>query len=91
MVLLNQHCKHGIIFLQLLQMHQAACILKRLDKCWADLKIIFDDEAPLTTEFNYTQINTLSNIDFDGALTVEENAKSAHYKTCRFKVGLGFF
>ena len=48
---------------------------KRLDKCWADLKIKFDHEAPLNySEFNYTKINTPQNIDFDGELSVEANA-----------------
>ena len=50
------------------------CFENRLDKCWADLKIKFDDEAPLNySEFNYTKINTPQNIDFDGELSVEAN------------------
>ena len=45
------------------------CFKKRLNKCWADLKIKFDHEAPLSyLEFNYTKI------DIDGELSVEANA-----------------
>ena len=59
------------------------CFEKRLDKCWADLKIKFDHEAPLNySELSYTKINTPQNIDFDGELTVEANAIWAQYKTC---------
>ena len=50
------------------------CFEKRPDKCWADLKIKFDHEAPLSyTEFDYTKINTPQNIDIDGELSVEAN------------------
>ena len=51
------------------------CFEKRLDKCWADLKIKFDHEARLNcSELSYTKINTPRNIDFDGELSVEANA-----------------
>ena len=51
------------------------CFEKRLDKCWADLKIKFYHETPLNySEFNYTKINTHKNIDFDDELGVEANA-----------------
>ena len=51
------------------------CFEKRLDKCWADLKIKFDHEAPLNySESNYTKINTPQNIYFDSELSVEEFA-----------------
>ena len=34
------------------------CFEKRLDKCWADLKIKFDHEAPLNySEFKYTKVS----------------------------------
>ena len=51
------------------------CFEKRLDKCWADLKIKFDHEAPLNySEFKYTNVSKWKNIDFDGELSVEANA-----------------
>ena len=51
------------------------CFEKRLDKCWADLKIKFDHEAYLNySEFNDTKIDTPPNIDIDGELRVETNA-----------------
>ena len=51
------------------------CFEKRLDKCWADLKIEFDHEDPLNyRKNNYTKINTPQNIQFDGELSVEANA-----------------
>ena len=51
------------------------CFEKRLDKCWADLKIIFDHEAPLNySEFKYTKVSKSKNVDFDGELSVEANA-----------------
>ena len=51
------------------------CFEKRLAKCWADLKIKFDHEAPLNySEFKYTNVSKLKNIDFDGELSVEANA-----------------
>ena len=51
------------------------CFEKRLDKCWANLKIKFDHEAPLNySEFNYSKISKSQNIDFDGKLSVEANA-----------------
>ena len=44
-------------------------------RCWADLKIKFDHEAPLNySEFNYCKISKSQNIDFDGELSVEANA-----------------
>ena len=50
------------------------CFEKRLDKCWADLKINFDYEAPLNySEFNYTKINA-PQILTDGELSVEVDA-----------------
>ena len=50
------------------------CFEKRLDKCWADLKIKFDNEAPLNySEFKYTKTSKSQNIDFDGELSVEAN------------------
>ena len=34
------------------------CFEKRLDKCWADLKIKFDHEAPLNySESKYTKVS----------------------------------
>ena len=51
------------------------CFEKRLDKCWADLKIKFDHETPLNySEFKYTKVGKSKNIDFDGELSVEANA-----------------
>ena len=51
------------------------CFEKRIDKCWADLRIKFDHEAPLNySEFNYSKITNSRNIDFDGELNVEANA-----------------
>ena len=51
------------------------CFKKRFDKCWADLKIKFDNNAPFNySKFNYTKINTPQNIDFNGELSVETNA-----------------
>ena len=51
------------------------CFVKRLDKCWADLKIKFDHEAPLNySELNYTKINTPQNTDFYGEQIVKANA-----------------
>ena len=51
------------------------CFEKRLDKCWADLKIKFDHEAPLNySEFKYSKVSKSKNIDFDGELSVEANA-----------------
>ena len=51
------------------------CFKKRLGKCWVDLKIKFDHEVPLNySEFNCTNINTPQHVDFDGELSVEENA-----------------
>ena len=48
---------------------------KRLDKCWADLKIKFNNEASLNySEFSYTKISSQQNIDFDGKLCVEANS-----------------
>ena len=50
------------------------CFEKRLDKCWADLKIKLDHEAPLNySELNYSKICKSQNIDFDGELSVEAN------------------
>ena len=51
------------------------CFEKRFNKCWADLKIEFYDEAPLIySEFNYNKINAPQNIHFDGELSVVANA-----------------
>ena len=51
------------------------CFEKRLDKCWPDLKIKFEHEAPLNcSEFSYSKISKSQNIDFDGELSVEANA-----------------
>ena len=51
------------------------CFEKRLDKCWADLKIKFEHGASLNySEINYTKINAPQNIDFDSELSVEANA-----------------
>ena len=48
------------------------CLEKRLDKCWADLKIKLDHEATLNySELNYIKINKSQIIDFDGELSVE--------------------
>ena len=61
------------------------CFKKRLDKCWADLKINFYHEAPLNySEFKYTKVSKLQNFDFDGELSVEANAIRAQYKTCEY-------
>ena len=61
------------------------CFEKRLDKCWADLKIKFDDEAPLNySGFKYTNVSKWKNIDFDGELSVEANAIWAQYKICEY-------
>ena len=51
------------------------CFEKRLDKCWADLKIKFYHEARLNySELNYSKINKSQNIHIDGELSVEANA-----------------
>ena len=51
------------------------CFEKKLDKCWTDLKIKFDHEAPLHySEFKYTKVSKSKNIDFDGELSVEAYA-----------------
>ena len=61
------------------------CFEKRLYKCWADLKIKFDHEAPLNySEFKYTKVSKSKNIDFDGELSVEANAIRAQYETCEY-------
>ena len=63
----------------------AMCLEKRLDICWADLKIKFDHEAPLNySELNYSKINKSQNIDIDGELSVEANAIWGQYKTCEY-------
>ena len=63
------------------------CFEKILDKCWADLKIKFDHEAPLNySEFKYTNVSKWKNIDFDGELSVEANAIWAQYKTCEYYI-----
>ena len=66
------------------------CIEKRLDKCWTDLKIKLDHEAPLNyseinySEFCYTKISTPQNIDFDSELRVEAKAIWAQYMICEY-------
>ena len=84
MVLLNPYCLHPESSSSyVVNASNFMCFEERLDKCWADLKIKFDHEAPLSnSDINYSKNSKSQNIDIDGELNVDGNAIGAQYKTC---------